>query len=216
MRIPNRRASTGRPLGCLARLALLPIAAVGTIALAQPPSAPPAQSTGPASQMKQQTPMSDQDRTFIQKAAQGGMMQLELSKIAVERTQSPKVKQFALQSVENFAKAGGMLSAMAQSMGMQLPQQPPPEAKKLGHALAADRGKLLDQEYMALIVPASTVAVNLFKSETEGGQNPKLREFASRMLPKLEQHHKMAVQLSENMGARQASRASPSPQGMHR
>ena len=201
---------TGQRSGCVRQWLVLAIASL-TMPIAWAQSAPPAQAQAPAPMAKpQRAPLSAQDKAFIQQAARGGMMQVQLSKFAVERSRNPKVKRFALKSVVAFSKAGGMLSAMAHGMGMQLPQQPPAMAQKLGSALAADRGTLLDQEYMAQMVPASTVAVNLFKSEANGGQNPKLRKFASRMLPKLEQHQKMAVRLSQNMGVRQASRK-PSP-----
>jgi predicted outer membrane protein len=84
------------------------------------------------------------------------MMQVELSQVAAEQTDNPKVRDFAITAIANLGKAGGMLNAMAKEAGSDLPQQPPDDVKKLTDGLAADQGKTLDHEYMAQIVPAST------------------------------------------------------------
>lgn len=115
-------------------------------------------------------------------------------------------------TIANMSMAGGMLHAMAKEAGIDLPQQPPDDVKKLRDGLAADKGGTLDHEYMAQIVPASTVAVNMFKDEVSKGENPKFVQFAKQMLPKIEKHQQMAVQLSQNMGVAQAKKEQPAGQ----
>lgn len=153
--------------------------------------------------------LSQKDKDFVQHIAKGGALQIELSKVEVQHGQNPKEKQFALQTVENMSKAAGMLHAIASNLGMKLPEQPPADVQKLKQALAADNGSLVDSEYIAQMVPASTVAVNLFKDEASNGQNQKLVEFAKQMLPKLEKHQQMAVQISENTGKKTAGQQQP-------
>lgn len=175
------------------------LATAGAFAQTQqsPQGQPPAPQAAP-----QAKPLSDQDKAFIKKAAQDDTMQVELGKLAAGQAQSPKVRRFALQSAETFSSAGGTLEAIARNMGAQLPQQPDPDTRKLAQALAADPTAVVDEEYLAQIVPASTVAVNVFESEAEGGQNPKLKQFASTFLPKLRQQRNTAVRLAENPGPR--------------
>ena len=196
--------------------AALLLAAVTAPALAQGPQGTAAWLRGQQAQAlkpsRRQPGSSDRDKGFMQKVAADAMMQVELSKVAVERAQSPEVRQFALESVENLAKAAGALHAMAQAMGVQLPQQLSAQAEKLKQALAAEKGTLVDSEYMAHIVPASTVTVNLFKDQAENGSIPKLKQFAEEMQPKLERRQRTAKQLAENLGARPATHQAGQPQ----
>jgi putative membrane protein len=141
------------------------------------------------------------------------MMQVALSRIAATKTTNPKVRKFAVTTIANMAQAGGALHVMAKMAGKELPQQPPADVQQLARGLSADTGGTLDHEYMAQIVPASTVAVNLFKDEGQKGENPQLVAFAKKMLPKIEQHQKMAVELSQNMGQQQAKAEKGVPQG---
>lgn len=74
------------------------------------------------------------------------------------------------------------------------------DARKLTEALAHDPSGVIDEEYMAQVLPASTMTVSLFESEAQSGQNPKLKQFATRMLPELQQRRNLAVRLSKSPG----------------
>lgn len=162
----------------------------------------PSQKTAhPAAQQSSKRALSSQDKAFMHKVAKGGALQIALSKVEVQQGKNPKVKKLALQTVENMSKAGGMLQAIANGLGTSLPQQPPEAVQRLKSALAADNGSLVDSEYLAQLLPASTVAVNVFKDEIDHGKNPKLVHFAKRLLPKLKKHRKMVVALSEGGSA---------------
>lgn len=197
MKQPGLNRFSRRMAGAIATFTILGLSA--GVSFAQTPSgqSEPAnhEQGGPA-----KSPLSAKDKEFAQKVAKGGALQIELSKVELQQGQNPQVKKYALQTVENMSKAGGMLHAIASNFGLSLPEQPPPDVQKLAQALAADHGKLVDSEYIAQLVPASTVAVNLFKDEENNGKNPKLVHFAKQMMPKLQKHQKMALQISENMG----------------
>ena len=182
--------------------------ALSPAAHAQATPGPSAQPAQPQEGKPQPGPtaanLSDQDRSFIQKLHKGGMMMVCLSTVAAKQSDDPKVREFAVKTLEDMGKAGGMLMAMAKASGIDLPKNSPDDVKRLTEALSKDTGSTLDREYMAQIVPGSTMAVNLFKDESKKGQDPKFVEFASEMLPKIEQHQQMAVDVSQNMGVSQA------------
>lgn len=153
----------------------------------------------------------------MQKAAQSAMTEVDFGKLAAEKAPSPSVRQFALRSVATFSRAGGMLNALAGDAGVTLPRQPSPDARKLTEALAHDPAGVIDEEYMAQVLPASTMTVSLFESEAQNGRNPKLKQFATRMLPELQQRRNLAVRLSKSPGTtRQAMRNRAYPQGTPR
>lgn len=143
-------------------------------------------------------PLSSQDRTFLHHVVKGSALQIALGRVAAKQAQDAGVKQFAAQTVKSFSKAARKLHAIVKHQNRRLPKSLPPGVKTLAKALAADHGTLVDTEYMGLIVPASMVAVNVFKQEAGNGQNPKLVSFAKTMLPKLERHYRMAVRVAHN------------------
>jgi putative membrane protein len=184
------------------RLVIASIAAmavsVGTIATptkAATPSGQPAahHTSSPPAQL-----LSSQDRSFLHHAAKGSALQIALGKVAAKQAKRPRVKKFASQTVKRFSKAARKFHAIAKQQSVRLRKSPPPAVSTLAIALAADHGTLVDREYMGLIVPASMVAVNVFKQEISSGRNPKLVAFARAMLPKLERHYRMAVRIAHN------------------
>ena len=60
------------------------------------------------------------DKTFMKKAAEGGLLEIQASQIAVQKTQDSQVKSFADKMVTDHTKAGDELNALAQSKGVTL------------------------------------------------------------------------------------------------
>ena len=65
--------------------------------------------------------MSSQDRNFVMDAAMGGMMEVELGRVAAQRGASDAVKQFGQRMVDDHSKANQELMSLASSKAMTLP-----------------------------------------------------------------------------------------------
>src|SRR6266700_8006286 len=63
-----------------------------------------------------------QDTKFIQNAAQGNLTQMELGKLAAQKSQNDQVKQFAEHLQTDHQSANQKLQPIAQSQGVQIPQ----------------------------------------------------------------------------------------------
>jgi len=188
---------TRATLAALVAMALLSLPATSVEAQQQKnPQGQPQRAQG------EQAPqaVSEQDVAFARKAAQGGMLQVVLSKVATQQAESQPVQQFAQQTVDSLSQAGKQLHSLAQQLGLDLPRQPGEQAQQLQDALADLEGDLLEREYLWNMVAASTVAVNVFEEEAEDGMNQKLVSFADQMLPKLQQHRKQAVEIWGKLG----------------
>ena len=61
------------------------------------------------------------DRKFVEQAASGGMAEVKLGKLALEKGTSPTVKQFAQKLVDDHSKANDELQALASRKNMSLP-----------------------------------------------------------------------------------------------
>jgi putative membrane protein len=67
------------------------------------------------------TTLNSDDRKFIMDAAHGGMMEVKLGQMAVDKATNPDVKQFGQRMVDDHSKANSELMALASQKGITLP-----------------------------------------------------------------------------------------------
>src|SRR5262249_14644343 len=65
--------------------------------------------------------LSSWDEKFVKEAASGGMLEVELGKIAAEKGVNDKVKAFGRQMQEDHGKANDELKTVAANKGVQIP-----------------------------------------------------------------------------------------------
>ena len=140
--------------------------------------------------------LSSADRTFVKEAAQGGMAEVELGQLAVQKASSPDVKQFGQRMVDDHSKANDQLKQVASEKGVTLPS-------KLSVKDAATKAKLeklsgdsFDRAYMKDMVKDHTKDVSAFQKESQNGQDPAVKNFASQTLPTLQDHLNQAQSIA--------------------
>ncbi|WP_334006648.1 DUF4142 domain-containing protein [Burkholderia cepacia] len=141
------------------------------------------------------------DAEFIDKAAIADKAEVQASQLALKQAQSPDVRAFAKQMVNDHGKANARLTELAARKGMkpQVEQISDPDVE----ALRGKNGRDFDVAYVAAVGPdAHRKAVALFEGEARNGRDPQLREFASATLPTLRHHLSMAQALERKVGAR--------------
>ena len=80
-----------------------------------------AQSNDTGSNMSKNGGVPTSDRQFMDKAAQGGMAEVELGQLAQQNAQSPDVKAFGKRMVDDHSKANDQLKQLASQKGVSLP-----------------------------------------------------------------------------------------------
>lgn len=142
--------------------------------------------------------LSERDKAFLMTAAQSQMLQLEVSRVAIERTKNPQIRHFAEATVEFVGRAKEHLDGIAREFGMSLPKIPPEEVQNAHQALgkAADP----DHEYLRSILADITKVSDLYKDESSNGKNPVLAQYAQAALPRLRQHYRNAHNLLAGRG----------------
>jgi predicted outer membrane protein len=60
-------------------------------------------------------------------------------------------------------------------------------------------GKAFDQRYMQVMIEDHEQAVRLFRQEADAGHDLQLKQFAQKALPTIEEHQKMALDLSRRL-----------------
>jgi putative membrane protein len=137
--------------------------------------------------------MHNNDTTsFMQKAAIGGMMEVELGKMAQEKASNAKVKEFGAMMVRDHTKANAELKQLAQSRDVTLPTSYPEKDRAHVDEMKKMTGDAFDKHYMKMMVDDHAKTIELFKLAAKNS-DVNISKFAAKTLPVLEAHHKTAT-----------------------
>jgi putative membrane protein len=149
--------------------------------------------------------LSSQDRTFMHKAALGGMTEVQLGKIAQQNAQSDAVKQFGERMQKDHSKANDELEKVASNKGVQLPTSLDAKHQQDVDRLRAKNGAAFDEAYMDHMVKDHKKDIGEFKQETQAGRDADVKGFASHTLPTLQEHLQLAQSTNAQVEARGGS-----------
>jgi putative membrane protein len=139
--------------------------------------------------------LSEDDKEFLTKAAQGNMLEVAIGQSVAQRAVSPEAKAFAMRMVTDHGKATEELKVLAVKKGVTLPTQL--DAKHLSKAdeLQKLSGGKLDKEFADDMVDDHEEDVKEFRKAAKEVRDPDLRAWAEKTLPILEGHLAMARDL---------------------
>lgn len=146
------------------------------------------------------TAQSRLDRMFATKAAQGGMAEVMISQLALQKTHNSQVHAVAHRMVKEHTAANEELKAVAERKGMALPTQTDRMHKAAYAKLSRLSGAAFDRAYMAGQEKDHAATVKLFEKEIAQGSDKDLSGFAVKNLPTIEDHTKMIFQVGSNLG----------------
>jgi len=177
-------------------------------AIAQPGAGGQAPGRTPAPGTQAPAPMSSEeaeratrerkDRSFLENAAQGSFAEVEASKLALEKSESEDVKEFARKMVEDHQKMASEVAALAKAKGATPPEGPSLMQKTEITALRALSGGPFDKMYVNRIgVAAHESTIEMFEEASQETRDPEVKAMIDEALPKLREHLKMAQALNE-------------------
>jgi putative membrane protein len=155
--------------------------------------APKTKDATPSTQSsKQDSALPSTDKKFVEKAATGGMLEVQLGQLAQQKASSEQVKQFAAKMAEDHAKANDELKQIASAKGAQVPAALDKSEQKEIQKLEKLSGSDFDREYMKRMVSDHKDDVSAFEKEAKSGKDAELKSFAQKTLPTLQEHMKLA------------------------
>jgi putative membrane protein len=164
-----------------------------SVTKASPPSSTQSKATTSSSQSSMgATSLSSGDRKFIEKAAEGGMAEVQLGKLATQKAGADQVKQFGQRMVDDHSKANDQLKQVASSKNVTLPTDVDKSTKREMDKLSKLSGADFDREYMKNMVSDHKKDVSDFKSEASRAKDPDVKQFAASTLPTLQEHLQLA------------------------
>jgi putative membrane protein len=136
------------------------------------------------------------DRKFMDKAAQGGMAEVELGQLAQQNGQSAEVKAFGKRMVDDHSKANDQLKQLASQKGVSLPTSLNAKDQATKDKLSKMQGAAFDKAYMKDMVADHKQDVAEFKHESMAAHDPELKSWAGQTLPTLESHLQEAEKIA--------------------
>jgi putative membrane protein len=136
--------------------------------------------------------VSSADKIFATDAAQGGVAEVEMGQLALQKGTSPQVKQFAQRMVTDHTQANQELMQLAKSQNLDLPAQVDSKHKSDMDRLRGMSGTAFDTAYMQHMLQDHQKDLAEFQKQAQSGSDPGLKSFAAKYLPVLQQHLQMA------------------------
>lgn len=145
---------------------------------------------------KQSAGMGDTDSTFVKKAAQGGLAEVELGQLATQKASSQEVKKFGQRMVDDHSKANEQLKQVAAEKNIEVPQQLDAKDKATKARLEKLSGERFDRAYMKDMVRDHQKDVAEFQRASKIAKDPAIKNFAQQTLPTLQDHLKEAEKIA--------------------
>lgn len=132
--------------------------------------------------------LSKDDQQFVQKAAQGGMMEVRLGEVASQKAMSPQVKELGSMMVKDHSKANNELKDLAGKKGFALSTELESKHQSTVDRLGKLSGEEFDKAYVNEMVSAHKKDVDLFEKAAKSADDADLKAWAGKTLPTLQGH----------------------------
>ncbi|MEP0798891.1 DUF4142 domain-containing protein [Funiculus sociatus GB2-M1] len=142
------------------------------------------------------------------------MAEVQLGQLALRKSTNAEVKQFAQRMIDEHTQANKELMSLAAQKGITPPTTPGPKYEAAMMQLQQLSGENFDKAYMmegGLNGHMESQAV--YQRQVLLGQDPDLRTFAARILPRVQGHLQMAATMTRNTFAGRND-ATPARPGM--
>jgi putative membrane protein len=125
---------------------------------------------------------------FAVAAANGGMMEVELGKIAENQASNPRVKAFGDMMIKDHSEANATLKGIAGSLNIALPDSVSDDTRKEIDKMKMKKWKDFDKEYISMMVDDHKKDIAEFRKCADNCSDSTIKAFAYNTLPVLEKH----------------------------
>ena len=155
-----------------------------------------AQSAGEKSGVNSALGVTPKTADFVTEVAQSDMFEIQSSQLADAKTSGATLS-FAKQMVTDHTKTTNELKELAPSANAALPTTMSRSQQEMIDKLKGLNDDDFRKQYVSDQVSAHKTAVALFERYSKGGDNEKLKAWASQTLPALQHHLDMANSLDK-------------------
>lgn len=136
------------------------------------------------------------DSDFANMAAQGSAAEIQMAELAIQRSKNKDVMKYARRMVKDHTKASRDLDKIATRKGMTLTRTPNSEQMQMMDQLRGASDADFDMTYIRIAgVEAHQTMLTLFQNQAGNGSDADLKRFASKTLPTVQTHLRMAQEM---------------------
>jgi len=151
-----------------------------------------------AKYLNEKTLVDDGGVALIQNGLEGGMTEIEASKIALKNSQNQKVIGFANEMITDHSKANQVLDSIKDDKMLTEKDTISGEHKVILDSLKTKTGAAFDRAYISMMIHDHEEAIDLFKDASDD-KNQTIQDFARQTLPTIEDHLKMAKDIDASL-----------------
>jgi putative membrane protein len=140
--------------------------------------------------------LSTSDASFMTTAARGGLAEVQLGQLAQRNGSSAAVKRFGQRMVDDHGRSNQEMMALAQRKEITPPSSVGAEHQSTYDDLAKLRGRAFDRAYAQAMVKDHQEDLQAYQEEAANGTDPDVKAFAARHVPLLQEHLRMAQDLT--------------------
>jgi len=141
----------------------------------------------------------EDDTEFAVAAADGGMFEVELGKLAEKNAVSKGVKDFGAMMVKDHSKANDELKALASQKNITLPDSLSEDKQKKYKDLAEKKGTDFDKAYVSLMVDDHKQDIKEFEEASKDAKDAEVKAWAAGKLPTLNHHLETVQNLKDKL-----------------
>jgi putative membrane protein len=128
------------------------------------------------------------EKMFIKKAADGGMTEVELGRLAAEKGGSDEVKDFGNEMVKDHSKINDSLKEVATKMNVTVPSEISAKHHAAVEKMSGLSGAAFDKAYVAAMVTDHEKDIAEFEKADKEVKNADLKKFIEDALPMMKNH----------------------------
>lgn len=141
--------------------------------------------------------LSTSDATFLTEGARGGLAEVQMARLALQKSRTPALRRFADMMIADHGRANQDMTALAQRKEISPPTSVGAQHQATYDQLAALRGRAFDVAYGKAMVADHKEDLDQYRTEARDGTDPDVKAFAARNVPILERHLQAAERLPQ-------------------
>jgi putative membrane protein len=135
------------------------------------------------------------DQNFLKQAIQGNLAEVELGKLAQEKSMNDGVRSFGDMLVKDHSASNEKATDVASALGVTEPTEPSKKQKMMYDRLSKLSGSAFDRQFARMMVDDHQKDIKEFEKEAKSS-NEQIAGFAKDTLPTLQKHLDTAKSLA--------------------
>jgi len=166
--------------------------------------------TASQSKMEEKKGLTDDDKDFMSKAAEGGMLEVELGKLAHQKAMKKDVKDYGHMLMTQHEEANNELKQLASAKNVTLPDSLSSHNKDKVKKLSETKASEFDKKYISDMVDDHKDDISEFENAGQKTEDAELKAWIEKTLPHLKHHLAEAQRIDSMMNnSKTGSKKSP-------